>query len=76
MLRLLSSVADHPVVAQIYPRRTIDDLLKLWEQRDALFDALDGLPQTLCHNDVFPRNLFVDHSGGTSHRVVHRRRPT
>ena len=37
----------------------INDLMGLWNQREKLYEALDQLPQTLCHNDVFPRNLFV-----------------
>ena len=58
LIDLLPTVADHPVIQQIYPREAIDSLLMLWERRDTLYEILDRLPQTLCHNDVFPRNLF------------------
>ena len=29
-----------------------------WHQRECFCAALTGLPQTLCHLDVFPRNVF------------------
>ena len=32
----------------------------LWADREALLDALDRVPRTLCHLDVWPRNLFDD----------------
>ncbi len=32
----------------------------LWADREALFDALDRVPRTLCHLDFWPRNLFDD----------------
>jgi len=30
----------------------------LWRTREALLHALDGLPETLCHQDLHPRNPF------------------
>jgi hypothetical protein len=36
-----------------------DRLFRLWEERDLYLDALDRLPQTLCHLDLFRRNLFA-----------------
>jgi hypothetical protein len=43
----------------MFPPTIIEDLLRLWRERDALYEALDALPQTLCHQDIFPRNVFV-----------------
>jgi hypothetical protein len=60
VMDLLPTVADHPVAAQVFPRDIIADLVQLWDQRQKLYEALDQLPRTLCHNDVFPRNLFID----------------
>ena len=37
----------------------IDNLIKVWDLREQLLRALDELPQTICHNDIFPRNVFV-----------------
>ena len=31
----------------------------LWDDRERLLDALDRLPQTLCHHDAFRRNLVA-----------------
>jgi hypothetical protein len=44
-------------------RQLIAALLEIWKQRQTLYAVLDGLPQTICHQDVFPRNALVRHSG-------------
>jgi hypothetical protein len=62
LVPILSTVPDHPVVGRIFSRDLIDDIIGLWDQREKLYEVLDQLPLTLCHNDVFPRNLFT---GGT-----------
>jgi hypothetical protein len=59
MIAVLPTVADHPLISRMYPPAIIEDLLRLWQERGALFEALDALPQTICHQDVFPRNVFV-----------------
>ena len=56
---LLPTVADQPLVRQIFSESTIAELLRLWEERHTFYDALQALPQTLCHLDIFPRNVFV-----------------
>jgi len=33
--------------------------MHLWDTREAFLQALDRLPQTLCHRDAFRRNLFA-----------------
>jgi hypothetical protein len=65
MITLLPEVADHPLVSQVYSRQLIAALLEIWKQRETWYAVLDGLPQTICHQDVFPRNAFVRHSGQT-----------
>jgi hypothetical protein len=62
LVQILPTVPDHPVAGRIFSRDLIDDIIGLWDHRVKLYEALDQLPLTLCHNDVFPRNLFI---GGT-----------
>jgi hypothetical protein len=50
---------DHPLVRRGFPGDSGDRLCRLWEERDLYLDALDRLPQTLCHLDMFRRNLFA-----------------
>ena len=59
MVALLPTVADQPLVQQIFSDSAITELLRFWEERHAFYDALQALPQTLCHLDIFPRNVFV-----------------
>ena len=62
MITLLPGVADHPLVSRVFPSERIETLLEVWEQRQAWYAALNALPQTICHQDVFPRNAFVRHA--------------
>ena len=50
---------DKPVLRSAFPRSIVADTLRLWQQHDALFAALDRLPQTFCHMDVYRPNLFL-----------------
>ncbi|MGB9376862.1 MAG: hypothetical protein WCB04_05030 [Mycobacteriales bacterium] len=47
-----------PAIASAYaglrPRLT-----RLWAERDSLLDTVEALPQTLCHLDVWPKNLVA-----------------
>ena len=56
---LIRSSLDHPLVRRWLPGDASDRLFRLWEALDLYLDALDRLPQTLCHLDVFRRNLFA-----------------
>jgi hypothetical protein len=56
---LLRHSLDHPLVRRGWPGDASDRLFRLWEERDLFLDALDRLPHTLCHLDVFRRNLFA-----------------
>jgi hypothetical protein len=41
------------------PEEDRDQYFHLWAGRGLYFDALDRLPQTICHFDIFRRNLFA-----------------
>jgi hypothetical protein len=41
------------------PEKDSDRFFHLWGERARYFDALDRLPQTICHFDIFRRNLFA-----------------
>jgi hypothetical protein len=50
---------DHHLIRRLLPGDRSDRLFRLWEECDLFLDALDRLPQTLCHLDLFRRNLFA-----------------
>jgi hypothetical protein len=56
---LIRDSLDHPLVCHWLPGDASSRLFRLWEERDLFLDALDRLPQTLCHLDIFRRNLFA-----------------
>jgi len=41
------------------PEEDSDQFFHLWAERGLYLDALDRLPQTICHLDIFGRNLFA-----------------
>ena len=58
---LLSAARDDPLVQRVYSPTVTKALGRLAEARETILEALDTLPQTLCHRDLFPRNAFVRH---------------
>jgi hypothetical protein len=59
-----AEVWRHPSIARIFPRSLADQALRLWQDHETLLAALEQAPQTLCHFDFWPRNLF-DRQGET-----------
>jgi hypothetical protein len=49
----------HPLVRDSFSPTTRELLRSLCGGRGRLLDGLEQLPQTLCHNDAFRRNLFA-----------------
>ena len=58
----LSAAADHPWVRRVFSPDMCSAVISLWQNRGTFFDALDSLPRTMCHRDLFPRNAFVQSS--------------
>jgi hypothetical protein len=61
---LLDAIRDpqawqSPLVQRAIPSSAADRLLRLWADRAPLIDALERLPQTLCHKDAWRRNMFA-----------------
>lgn len=66
----LSSYGEHPLVCRAFPPAVADGVLRLWRDQDTLFDALDQLPQTLCHLDANPANLFARRAADGQEQTV------
>jgi hypothetical protein len=54
---------NHPL-ATVWPADVRQRLRQLWQRRDQVLAAVEAVPRTLCHLDVWPTNLIDD--GGTS----------
>ena len=67
---LLPGLLDHPLLRPALPRATAARVLRVWHEREAFFDVLDRLPQTFCHLDAFPRNLFVRNEDSGDVQIV------
>jgi hypothetical protein len=52
------------------PEEDSDRFFRLWEERERFLDALDRLPQTICHFDVFRRNLFARKTAAGDEQTV------
>ena len=50
---------DNPELRRWWPPRVVAAILRLWEERDTFYEALERLPQTFCHGDAIRRNLLA-----------------
>jgi hypothetical protein len=66
----LPRLVDHPLLRPAFPGDTAARVLQLWDERDVLCTAIERLPQTFCHLDAFPRNLFVRNMNGGEVQIV------
>lgn len=66
----LPTLLDHPLVRPAMPGDISARVQQVIDERETLFDALEALPQTFCHLDAFPRNLFVRHEGEKDVEIV------
>jgi len=67
---LLRDSLDHALIRRWMPGDASDRYFRLWEERGVYLDALDRLPHTLCHFDIFRRNLFARRTADGNHRTV------
>lgn len=56
----LPSFRDNPAVSEAFPTSTVEQLLRVWDHRSDFYRALDMLQHSLAHNDVYPRNAFIE----------------
>lgn len=66
----LRNSLEHPLVRRWYPGNASDDLFRLWNQREVIFNVMDQLPQTMCHFDLFRRNLFLVNNVNIHNRTI------
>jgi hypothetical protein len=52
------------------PEEDRDQYFRLWAERALYLDALDRLPQTICHFDLFRRNLFARRTAAGDDQTV------
>lgn len=66
----LEKACEHPLVGQVYSPDVVKSFLRLWNERETVYSALDKLPQTLCHMDAFRNNLFIRHDKDGNQQTV------
>lgn len=69
-MQTLRNSLDHPLIKRWYPGNTSERLFQLWDQRDAYLNVMNQLPQTICHFDLFRRNMFLRNSASDCNRTV------
>jgi hypothetical protein len=50
---------EQPLIRRVFPSSGAERMRRLWADRAPLLDALERLPQTLCHKDAWRRNMFA-----------------
>jgi hypothetical protein len=70
MERVLSAARQEPLIRRALPSSMMDELERLWREREAFLDVLDRLPRTLCHRDLVPANLFACVTPSGQERLV------
>jgi hypothetical protein len=56
-------VWEHPLVREVFPRELRDGVRFVHAHRERLYRISESLPRTLCHLDVWPKNLFQKADG-------------
>ena len=55
---LLLDSMDHPLIRRALPGFSAEFIQRGWNERYAILEAIERLPQAFCHLDAFRRNLF------------------
>lgn len=55
-------VWEHPLLRAAFPTQPSAQIVRLWNERDQLCAALERLPGTICHHDMWRKNLFARHT--------------
>jgi hypothetical protein len=64
-------VLDNPYVARHFSTVMREKVMRLWDEREDFYNALDRVPQTFIHADTQRRNLFLrKRPNGTEEVVV------
>jgi hypothetical protein len=61
-MAMLNQLRDNPLVQRAWPADHVARILQVHDGAAALLTRLEALPQTLCHQDAVPRNLFIGHA--------------
>lgn len=54
-----SELWAHPMLQRAFHDPVQQRLLNMWNERETLLEVLEQLPQTFCHLDAYPGNLFA-----------------
>lgn len=54
---------EQPLARITLPFEARDEIMAIWRDRQLFSNALTQLPQTLCHNDAFRRNILYSDEG-------------
>ncbi len=66
----LRNALDHPLIRRWFPGNRSDLFFLKWSQRQEHFRVMDQLPQTMCHFDLFRRNLFLGNNADDCGRTI------
>ncbi|HEY0734104.1 MAG TPA: phosphotransferase [Herpetosiphonaceae bacterium] len=63
-------VWEHSLLRAAFPTPPTEQIVRLWNEQDRLCAALERLPGTICHHDMWRKNLFSRPSTGGHAQTV------